>query len=238
MRFDFIRMLVIFMIISLFSSCFNPDKTPIPFTHLPLSALWTKYIDRNVLYGKGFYEFNYENLINIRTRIYPGHATFNSETKGIVYQNYSTPFTLQIIPENIDKNIIKFEIIKCDIINKNEQIKNILDLSIENKVYFPSWISHDRHRSRTGNNKYLTDKNEIIVEKAENEYIENYYIHFNNIPINYEIDFEIILYYEIDIYFENEIKTYIFENNYNRIIEEQTKVGWKEITLEEYINNR
>ena len=99
MRFSYFKLIIIFIVISLFSSCFDPDKTPIPlpFTHIPLSAIWTKYIDRKVLYGKGFTEFNYENLIKIQTRIYHGHATFNNETKRIVYQNYSTPFTLQII---------------------------------------------------------------------------------------------------------------------------------------------
>jgi len=63
-------------------------------------------------------------------------------------------------------------------------------------------------------------------------------MHFEDIPINYETDTEIILYYEINIHLENEIKTYIFENNYKRIIGEQTKFGLKEITLEEYIKNK
>jgi hypothetical protein len=236
------------IIFSLFLSCSDLDKIPIaPFTHIPLSALWTKTIDRRILYGIGFNESNYENLVNIRTRIYHGHATFNEETKGIVYENYSNPFTLQIILENIDKNILKFKITKCHIKNQNGELRSILEIIPENKVVGSWWVSnYDEYIGRSSDYLNFSDNNEIIIERTEDEYVDEYLIHFQEIPINYEIDDEIILYYEISIYFLDDVVTYIFENQYKRIIEEQILypplqgnkvIDWYEITLDEYKKN-
>jgi hypothetical protein len=248
----------IFIISSLLTSCFDPNKIPIaPFTHIPLSALWTKTVDRRInylnnsskldykdlLYKTDFLEYNYENLLNFKTRIYHGHATFNMKTKGVVYENYSNPFTLQIILEDIDENIIKFEIKKCNIICSQGEIKNILDMSSKNINIFPWWVSNDGNRGRSGDS---TNINEILMERTEDERIKNYYIHFNDIPINYETDDEIIIYYEMNIYFKNEIKTYVFENQYKRVIDEMINfppikgnkvIDWHEITIDEYKKN-
>ena len=113
---------------NLFFSCFDPDKTPIaPFTHIPVSALSTKDIWRRVLYEDAFYEHksNYQNLAAIRTGILGGHGTFNRETKWVVYENRSGPYTLSIQLENFDRKILKFEILTCTIMNQNAESKNV-----------------------------------------------------------------------------------------------------------------
>lgn len=213
-------------------------------------GLWMTFVQRRINYlneyldKNNYFEFNYEDLLNFRTRFNNGHERFSVDIKGIAYQKYSDPFYLTIDMGNINENIIKFEIIKCNIIYPNGEIKNILETSHEKNIS-SHWVSNDGYRGRMGNSFNLTDKNEIIIEKSEDEHIDNYYIIFD-MPINYKTDDELTINYEINIYLKNETKTYIFENHYKRVVEEKIilppikgdkVIGWYEITLDEYNKN-
>jgi hypothetical protein len=45
------NIIIIISCIILCVSCFDPDKIPVaPFTHIPLSAIWTTYIERRISY--------------------------------------------------------------------------------------------------------------------------------------------------------------------------------------------
>jgi len=180
-----------------------------------LMGLWITEIQRRINYLNEFLDndgciaFNYENLVDFRTKFNNGRIKSGVDINLIYYEKRAEPFFLTIDLKNINENIDRFEISKCNIIYPNGKINNILDTSPEKK-YFSDWVSLD-------------------------------------LPINYKTDDEITLNYEINIYLKNEIKTYIFENHYKRVIEEKIIlpptikkgkiIDWYEITLDEYNKN-
>jgi hypothetical protein len=229
-------------------SCTVADKIPIPATHIPLSALWSQIIDRRINYFSEENRINETDVFTIENNIkYSVNCTFTKAPKAIIYENYSNPFSLQMIIKSLNKNIDKIIFKKCDLECTNEVYKNILLTPLENKNYGFSWKSNDGLSGWGIDNKIFNENMEINIEKKENEYIYGIYIYFSNIPINYEIDNEIYLNCILEVQFNNGLnKTIEYKVKYVRKIEEMKMYSplrnnnpkeddtWNEISLDEW----
>jgi hypothetical protein len=122
--------LLIFVIITILTSC-DPRKVPIaPLTHIPLSALWTQVIDRRVVYYPDNTIKEYENLINMGITIFPsGNATFK-EIDTEIYENFADPFRYKMNFEITNQAIRGISFISCFMITSDKKI-NLLDMPDE-----------------------------------------------------------------------------------------------------------
>jgi hypothetical protein len=142
--------------------------------------------------------------------------------------------------KKVDKIILK----QCAIKNINKEIRNILEMPIDAIDVRFSWRSNDGHRGWGQDYKEFNNTMEIVLEKRENEYINGIYLYFYDIPINYEIDSELLITYEFEFYFNEEKNIVRHEIQYIRKIEEikmyhfirnrKPDEEWHEISMEEW----
>jgi hypothetical protein len=243
---DFKRDILSVFFIMLLSSCSMADKIPIaPLTHIPLSALWMQIIDRRINYVPNVSEVYKENMVNIKNEIYCSvNAAFTKASGAIIYGNYSSPFSFQIIMNKLNKKTDKIVLKQCTIKITNEEIRNILEIPMEDISIEFSWRSNDGHRGWGQDYKGFNNTMEIAVEKKPNEYIDGVYLYFHDIPINYETDSELLIIYEFEFYFNEEKNIVRHEIQYIRKIEEakmyhfirnrKPDEEWHEISMEEW----
>lgn len=225
------------------------EKIPIaPATHIPLSALWTQIIGRAINYVSEESKINETDVFTIENNIQKSiNSTFTKAPGAIVYENYSNPFSLQMIIRSLNKNIDKILFRKLDLECANEVYKNLLLLPLENKEYSFSWWANDGHSAWSGDNKIFGEPVEITIEKNENSYIDGIYIYFSDIPVNYEIDSNIVLHCVLEVQFNNGLNKMIeYKIEYVRKIEEMKKPhflrnpdpkeddSYREITVDEW----
>jgi hypothetical protein len=227
--------ILLLIIVSCFNVCF----------HIPISALWSKFIDRKVNYVANTNTIIENEMVNIEHDINCSvNPIFTKAPKAIIYENYCDPFSLQMKIKLLDKDINKIVIKKCYINKKNGEIMNILEMPIENiNISFSIW-TNDRHSAWGRDYKQFDNSMNIILEKRENEYVDKIYINFNDIPIMYKLDINISIIYEIEIYKGNEKNIFNNEISYIRKIEElnmyspirnsKKEDNWHEISIEEW----
>jgi hypothetical protein len=237
----------IIMFCFLVFSCSTADEIPIaPATHIPLSALWTQVIDRRINYLSSSNEIIEENILNISNILrYSVNASFTKAPKATVYENYSAPFSFQMKISELNGTIEKIKLEQCLIENSNNEIKNILEIPLENISINFSWRSNDGHRSWFPDEREFNDTMIIEIEKKDDEYISGIYFHFKDIPINYENDALLSIVYKFLLYtHENEIIEIKHKIQYTRRIEELKMFyfirnlfpndQWREISIEEW----
>ena len=254
-------LLVLFCII--ISSCSIIGKIPIPGAHITLESLWINIIERRVVYipieskipeyplihiVPYINEILEENIMNIKSYI---RTSFEYSYKrvpiGKIYLSYSDPFYFNIILSSLNQEIEKIVLKKCILVNGTNEVVNLLELPVENLGYNFSWWLNDGSSPygmgsgiRRFNNKF-----EIIIEKRDDEYVDNITLFFNRLPINYEFDIELSITYELEIYFYEAVSIVEYEIQFLRKFEEYippsdgsypspSKRFWYEINIDEW----
>ena len=249
--------MLILGILFIIFSCVS--KIAIPGMHITLESLWMKKIERRIIYRPINYkipkdslailvpyidELVEENLISTKNYIRTStQYSYKRVPVGKIYFNYSNPFGFHIIIYNLNQEIEKV-LLKQLILNTNTETINLLELPEENLSFTYSWWLKDGSSSygKGIGLKKFTENFEITIEKRENEYVDNIYLNFNYLPINYEIEPELSVFYELGIYFNNgEEKIIKHEIRYERVVEEYlhrdeplSEQIWHEILFNEW----
>lgn len=246
--FNYRTSLIIGVLPLLLVSCVVADRIPLPATHIPLSALWSQIFDRRINYFSEENKINEIDVFTIENNInYSVNCTFTKAPKAIIYENYSNPFSLQMIIKSLNKDVDKIIFRRCDLECVNEVCKNLLLIPLENKEYGFSWRSNDGRSGWGIDDKIFDETMEINIVKKENEYVDGIYIYFKDIPINYEIEDEIYINCALEVQFNNGLNKIIeYKIKYIRKIEEMKMYSplrnnnpkeddtWHEISIDEW----
>jgi len=254
----------------LLSSCSVIGQIQIPGAHTNLESLWIRTSERRVVYRPVEYiipeypsilttpylnELQKENMMTIRNNINTSMSRFTYKRVpiGRIYFSYYEQFSFHIMLSNLNHEIDKITLRECYMIINDDNIVNILELPIENISQHYTWYTHDRttiwglNTGRGSGLLRIKDPIQIVIEKRENEYMDEIRFNFTNIPINYMEHTELKIIFELELYINGEINIIEHMTIYKRIFEEyihdrsnNTFVSiaeriWNEISKEEWL---
>ncbi|MBN2433879.1 MAG: hypothetical protein JXK07_01285 [Spirochaetes bacterium] len=189
------------VIIFILSACSTFEREPIaPATHIPISAIWSQIIDREVLYtprpniivNDGVFETEY-------TFSHSVNASFVKGQVAVIYENYSNPFSLDLKIVPMDNSIEKFAIKECIVKVANKNKVNLITSLSDYTICRKSKEGDVRWSEKTGLSENYT------VELKENDpgSVNTVFLHFSDIQIDFEIISDFVLKSSFVIYMKN-----------------------------------
>jgi hypothetical protein len=222
-------------------SCIDLDKTPVaPFTHIPLAALWTKYIERKISYIQEQVILDIPEYISISGEIYSQNWELNRVSFKTAYANAIPPVDLWIEINLMDRKITEIDFVECKLL-LNSLEYDLLNIPNENIQASEFTNSYDeRSFSARKYEGEFEQSHKFIINNSSVNYFSGFSLGLKSLLFNcYENEKIIIKYGFIIKDKENNNKEYNSEILYKRKFEEKTGADdngeiWTEINFEEW----
>lgn len=183
-----IHLAVIFILVS---ACSTFDRAPVaPATHIPVSAIWSQIIDREVLYiprpnkivneGVSETEYTFSHSVN---------ALFSKGPVAVVYENYSNPFSLKVKIDLLEKDTEEIVFKSCVLKPANGNEMNLLSQTSDYAVCRKSEEGNVRWSERT----MFAETYTVDLQEDEFGPVDFLSLYFPDIHIDFETNADFVL---------------------------------------------
>ena len=222
-----------------FGSCINPDEIPVaPFTHIPLSALWTKYTERRIIYTQEQSMLNIPEYIEFSGKIYSQNWELYRVSFTKAYSNAVPPVDLFINIELLNREIEEIQFLELKLLTSDQEF-DLLNLPSESIITSEFINAYNENSFYAGNynGNFYPDFN-FKVNNTVNEYFSGFSLGIVGLPFDCYENENIVIKIKVNIFDKNDHNEYSFTSPYKRRFEEnrseQYKKIWEEIGFDEW----